>query len=98
MARNLRRIVTPPAPETPEQELERLRAENAALKSSASAPLRFKVSDKGAVSVYGINVRFPVTLYGDQWRRLLDAAPALLAFIEEHQDELSTKTAARLGL
>ena len=47
-------------------ELERLRRENAALRSGASSGIRIKVSEKGAVSIYGMG-RFPVTLYKEQW-------------------------------
>ena len=47
-------------------ELERLRNENAALKKGASTGIRMKVSEKGAVSIYGMG-RFPVTLYKEQW-------------------------------
>jgi hypothetical protein len=47
-------------------ELERLRNENAALKKGASSGIRMKVSEKGAVSIYGMG-RFPVTLYKEQW-------------------------------
>src|SRR6478609_5702995 len=52
-------------------ELERLRSENAALKKGASAAIRMKISEKGAVSIYGMG-RFPVTLYKEQWLKLLD--------------------------
>jgi hypothetical protein len=52
-------------------ELERLRKENAALKKGASSGIRMKVSEKGAVSIYGMG-RFPVTLYKEQWLKLLD--------------------------
>ncbi len=52
-------------------ELERLRKENEALKKGASAGLRMKVSEKGGVSVYGLG-RFPVTLYKEQWKKLLE--------------------------
>jgi hypothetical protein len=68
-------------------ELERLRAENAALKSAGQRNLSFKVSEKGAVSVYGMG-RFPVTLYIEQWNALLDSADALRAFMHEHESEL----------
>src|SRR6516165_4453465 len=54
-------------------ELERLRKENAALKKGASSNVRMKVSEKGALSVYGMG-RFPVTLYKEQWLKLLDMA------------------------
>lgn len=80
-------------------EITRLRAENAALaaalKSSGSSgprALSFKVSEKGAVSVYGMG-RFPITLYGEQWDRLLDdnQVKALKAFIEANRSKLSKK-------
>ena len=54
-----------------QDELERLRRENAALKKGASPGARMKVSEKGALSVYGMG-RFPVTLYKEQWLKLLD--------------------------
>ncbi|MGI8916625.1 MAG: hypothetical protein ACR2JY_23100 [Chloroflexota bacterium] len=68
-------------------ELERLRAENAALKSAGQRNLSFKVSEKGAISVYGMG-RFPVTLYVEQWNTLLDSADALRAFMRDHESEL----------
>jgi hypothetical protein len=55
--------------------------------------LHFKVSDKGAVSVYGLQARFPVTLYGDQWKRLLAHREQLEAFMAANQSKLSTKPA-----
>jgi hypothetical protein len=61
-------------------ELERLRNENAALKNWASSNVRMKVSEKGAVSVYGLG-RFPVTLYKEQWRKLLDMSDQIRAFM-----------------
>ena len=61
-------------------ELERLRRENATLKRGASSGIRLKVSEKGAVSVYGMG-RFPVTLYKEQWIKLLDVAEEIRAFI-----------------
>jgi len=70
-------------------ELERLRAENARLKQrSGSSSLR--VSQKGAVSLYGLG-RFPVTLYKEQWGRLLDMADEIRSFIRDHESELKTK-------
>ena len=75
-------------------ELARLKAENEKLKQAAVPmvkPLTFKVSEKGAVSVYGLNARFPVTLYKDQWVRILDKVDDLLAFIEANDDKLTTK-------
>jgi hypothetical protein len=71
-------------------ELERLRNENAALKQGASAGLRLKVSEKGAVSVYGMG-RFPVTLYKEQWLRLLDKADDIRAFIKANDGQLKAK-------
>jgi hypothetical protein len=71
-------------------ELERLRAENAALKGSATKGATLKVSEKGGVSVYGLG-RFPVTLYKEQWQKLLDMAEDIRAFITEHEAELKTK-------
>jgi hypothetical protein len=50
----------------------------------------FRVSEKGGVSVYGLG-RFPVTLYYEQWTRLLDAVPDLKAFIEENKSKLKLK-------
>jgi hypothetical protein len=61
-------------------ELERLRNENAALKKGASSNVRTKVSEKGALSVYGMG-RFPVTLYKEQWLKLLDMSDQIRAFI-----------------
>lgn len=72
--------------ETPEQELERLRAENAKLKGKKKE-MSFKVSTKGAVSVYGLQ-RFPVTLYQEQWIRLLDNGEKIRAFIEANKGQL----------
>ena len=70
-------------------ELARLKAENAALKARGSNPLTLKVSQKGAVSVYGLG-RFPVTLYKEQWESLLDMADDIRAFIEENAARLKT--------
>ena len=72
-------------------ELERLRAENARLKQrTAGRPVSFKVSEKGGVSVYGPG-RFPVTLYKEQWAKLLDLADDLRAFIAENASQLKSK-------
>ncbi len=71
-------------------ELERLRAENAALKARGSKGVSMKVSEKGAVSVYGLG-RFPVTLYQEQWLKLLDMADDIRAFIKEHAGQLKKK-------
>ena len=73
-----------------ESEVARLRAENEALRARAQREGHLRVSDKGGVSVYGLG-RFPVTLYKEQWRRLLDMADEIRAFIREHESELKTK-------
>ena len=71
-------------------ELERLRQENAALKKGASAGLRLKVSEKGALSVYGMG-RFPVTLYKEQWLKLLDMGDDIRSFIVANDGQLKAK-------
>jgi hypothetical protein len=71
-------------------ELERLRNENAALKKEASSGMRMKVSEKGALSVYGMG-RFPVTLYKEQWLRLLKMSDEIHAFIAANEAQLKTK-------
>jgi len=71
-------------------ELERLRQENAALKKGATSGLRLKVSEKGAVSIYGMG-KFPVTLYKEQWLRLLDIADDIRAFIAANSAQLKSK-------
>jgi hypothetical protein len=71
-------------------ELERLRAENEALKARGTRGVSLKVSEKGGVSVYGLG-RFPVTLYKEQWTKLLDMADDIRAFIREHDSELKAK-------
>ena len=71
-------------------ELERLRSENAALKKGASGGARMKVSDKGAVSVYGMG-RFPVTLYKGQWLMLLNMSDEIRSFIADNEAKLKTK-------
>ena len=71
-------------------ELERLRNENAALKRGTSSGIRLKVSEKGAVSVYGMG-RFPVTLYKEQWLRLFDMSDDIRAFIAANEARLKAK-------
>ena len=71
-------------------ELERLRNENAALKKGAAAGITMKVSEKGGLSVYGMG-RFPVTLYKEQWLRLLDMSDDIRAFIAANEGTLKTK-------
>lgn len=72
------------------QELERLKAENAALKARSAKGLSMKVSEKGAVSVYGLG-RFPVTLYKEQWWKLLDMADDIRTFIQDNEAQLKAK-------
>lgn len=72
------------------KELERLRAENEALKKRGSKGVSMKVSEKGAVSVYGLG-RFPVTLYQEQWVKLLDMGDDIRAFIKENEGQLKKK-------
>jgi hypothetical protein len=71
-------------------ELERLRAENATLKKKDTVGLSLKVSEKGAVSLYGMG-RFPVTLYKEQWLRILASADVIEAFIAENDSKLKSK-------
>jgi hypothetical protein len=71
-------------------ELERLRKENEALKKGASSGIRMKVSEKGAISIYGLG-RFPVTLYKEQWLKLLDMSAEIRAFIDANKAQLKTK-------
>ena len=71
-------------------ELARLRQENAALKKGADSGVRTKVSEKGAVSIYGMG-RFPVTLYREQWLKLLDMSDDIRAFITANEAQLKTK-------
>jgi len=71
-------------------EVERLKAENASLKAKTTRGVSMKVSEKGGVSVYGLG-RFPVTLYKEQWAKLLDIADDIRAFIREHDGELKAK-------
>ena len=73
-------------------ELARLRAENERLKQAGRGKLSMKVSEKGALSVYGMG-RFPVTLYKEQWLRLLSMAEEIKAFIEANQGSLKAKDA-----
>lgn len=72
-------------------ELERLRKENASLKKGAAKGVSMKVSEKGGLSVYGMG-RFPVTLYKEQWLKLLDLADEIRAFIAAHDGELKSKS------
>ena len=71
-------------------ELERLRSENAALKKGAATGVTMKVSEKGGLSMYGMG-RFPVTLYKEQWLKLLDMAEDIRGFIKANEAALKTK-------
>lgn len=78
-------------------EIERLRTENEALKKERRpGAVSLKVSEKGAVSVYGMG-RFPVTLYQEQWLKLLGMADQIKSFIEENRARLKTKPARESG-
>lgn len=73
-------------------ELEKLRAENAALKSKkpTGGALSMKVSEKGALSIYGMG-RFPVTLYKEQWLKLLAVTEEIKQFIKDNDEKLKAK-------
>ena len=73
------------------EELERLKAENEALKAKTTRVTSIRVSEKGGVSVYGLG-RFPVTLYKEQWLKLLDMVEELKGFIAENEGKLKTKS------
>jgi hypothetical protein len=71
-------------------ELERLKAENENLKARGSRGISLKVSEKGGVSVYGLG-RFPVTLYKEQWVKLLDMSDDIRNFIKDNDSKLKAK-------
>lgn len=73
-------------------EIERLKAENEALKNKKNSrgTLSMKVSEKGALSVYGMG-RFPVTLYKEQWLKLLSITEEIKKFIDDNDAQLKTK-------
>ena len=71
-------------------EITRLRAENERLKEHRQSRVTLKVSGKGGVSLYGLG-RFPVTLYKEQWIKLLDMADEIRDFVRTHDAELKTK-------
>ena len=73
-----------------QQELERLRAENAALKKTSAKGLSMKISEKGGLSIYGLG-RFPVTLYKEQWKKLLGLKEEIMAFLEANDAQLKSK-------
>ena len=72
-------------------ELEKVKKENETLKARSIKGVSLKVSEKGGVSVYGLG-RFPVTLYKDQWTKLLDMADDIRAFIRANESSLKTKS------
>ncbi len=78
-----------PNDEALKAEIERLRAENEALKRPRGQ-MSLKVSEKGGLSVYGLG-RFPVTLYREQWEKLLGMTSEIRQFIKEHDPELIKK-------
>jgi hypothetical protein len=69
---------------------ERLRAENEALKNKQQRGLTLKVGEKGGVSLYGVG-RFPLTLYKEQWMKVLDNAEEIRTFIHENEHKLKSK-------
>ena len=71
-------------------ELARLKAENERLKASQSRGMSLKVSEKGGLSVYGLG-RFPVTLYKEQWTKLLAMADDIRAFLKDNDAKLKSK-------
>jgi hypothetical protein len=71
-------------------ELEKLKKENEALKARGTRAISLKVSEKGGVSVYGLG-RFPVTLYKEQWQKLLEMADDIRRFMQENAGQLKTK-------
>ncbi len=79
-----------PSEEDLKAEIERLRAENEKLKKPARGQMSLKVSEKGGLSVYGLG-RFPVTLYREQWEKLLTMADEIRKFIQENDGALKRK-------
>ena len=83
---------TMPTPEEMQAEIARLRAENESLKKPARGQLSLRVSEKGALSVYGMG-RFPVTLYREQWEKLLSMSDQIQQFIKDNDQLLKKKEA-----
>jgi hypothetical protein len=79
-----------PSEEEMQAEIQRLRAENEKLKKPSRGQTSLKVSEKGALSVYGLG-RFPVTLYREQWEKLLGMADDIRSFIQENDEVLKKK-------
>jgi hypothetical protein len=76
--------------EDTQAEIDRLKAENERLKARQSRAISLKVSEKGGLSVYGLG-RFPVTLYKEQWTKLLDMTDDIRAFLKENDAKLKSK-------
>lgn len=72
------------------EENEKLKQEMAVIKQATKAGLGLRISAKGGISLYGLQ-RLPVTIYADQWIRLLDYGPCIRQFIEDHKGEYRTK-------
>jgi hypothetical protein len=79
-----------PSEEEMKAEIERLRSENERLKKPSRGAMSLKVSEKGGLSVYGLG-RFPVTLYREQWEKLLAMADQIREFIQENDAALKKK-------
>lgn len=84
------KLNTMPTEEQLQAEIEKLRAENEALKKPARGQMSLRVSEKGALSVYGLG-RFPVTLYREQWEKLLGLTDQIRQFIVENDSRLKRK-------
>jgi hypothetical protein len=80
-----------PSDEDMKAELERLRQENASLRSRSGKALRLDVSAKGGVSLYGLR-RFPATFYADEWEKILSMGDEIRAFIRENEGKLKRKS------
>lgn len=72
------------------RELEKVKAENEAMRNRSLQGINLRVSAKGAVSVYGLQ-RFPVTLYAEQWQKLLEMADDIRGFIAENASKLARR-------
>jgi hypothetical protein len=83
-------IITMSSEEELKAEVDRLRAENEALKRPARGQMSLKVSEKGGLSVYGLG-RFPVTLYREQWEKLLAMSDGIRQFIRDNDSALKKK-------
>lgn len=71
-------------------QIESLKAQLTDARKAQGAEIKFKISDKGGLSVYGLG-RFPVTLYAGQWERLIEAIPSVKTFLETHKAQFATK-------